>query len=345
MKKSNIIDLVRYHAENNDAGFRSAAYVIAEEFDRNGDTELAKYIMSLLSTANTFVPQSTNIEMPFMQKVDVNGGTLLLPDAITNDIRGILHAIKHGIGINKFIFKGDPGTGKTEAVKQLAAILNRELYVVDSALLVDSKLGQTQKNIALLFKTLNTITVPNNVIVLFDEMDAIALDRSNPNDIREMGRATTAILKGLDDLNEKIVLVATTNMYKHFDKALTRRFDFVVDFNRYTQADLLQIAEKMLDKYLTKVSLANRDIRLFRKILGLMESLPNPGDLQNLIKSSIAFSDPEDGYDYFRRLYSVITNGRAMTSKELQEKGFTVREIGMLQAKSKSGVARELKGV
>ena len=133
-------------------------------------------------------------------------------------------------------------------------------------------------------------------------------------------------------------------MFNEFDKALIRRFDFVVDFNRYSKEDLLQIAEKMLDKFLTKVSLAKRDVRLFRKIMCLYERLPYPGELQNLIRTSVAFSDPDDGCDYFRRLYNNIVGGQLKTGKELQTLGFTVREIGFLQSKSKSGVARELKG-
>ena len=73
-------------------------------------------------------------------------------------------------------------------------------------------------------------------------------------------------------MNENVVLVATTNLYKYFDKALIRRFDSVIDFDRYTQEDLLSIAEKMLDQYLDKLKLANRDIRLFRKIMKLMQT-------------------------------------------------------------------------
>ena len=77
------------------------------------------------------------------------------------------------------------------------------------------------------------------------------------------------MLKGFDRMNENVVLVATTNLFEHFDKALVRRFDFVVDFNRYSEEDLLMIAEKMLDRYLNKLKLEKRDIRLFRKIMKL----------------------------------------------------------------------------
>ena len=57
MKKKNVLNLVKYYAEKNDAGFRTEAYEIAKDFDNSGDYQLAEYIMSLLSNANTFVPQ------------------------------------------------------------------------------------------------------------------------------------------------------------------------------------------------------------------------------------------------------------------------------------------------
>jgi SpoVK/Ycf46/Vps4 family AAA+-type ATPase len=170
------------------------------------------------------------------------------------------------------------------------------------------------------------------------------LDRTNPNDLREMGRATSAMLKGFDRMNENIILVATTNLYKHFDKALIRRFDSIIDFNRYSKQDLMTISEKMLDRYLVKIRLANRDVRLFRKIMGLMDSIPYPGELKNLIKSAIAFSNPNDGHDYFRRLYYAVCEEKPEDLQKLQLQGFTIREIEILTKKSKSSVARELKG-
>ena len=136
-------------------------------------------------------------------------------------------------------------------------------------------------HLATLFTEINSFPQPDRIIILFDEIDAIALDRTDPNDLREMGRATSAMLKGLDRINENIVLIATTNLYNHFDKALIRRFDSIINFNQYSNEDLMSIAEKMLDRYLSKLKLANRDVRLFRKIMGLMNPLPYPGDLKN----------------------------------------------------------------
>ena len=343
MKKKSVINLIKYYVESNDAGFRSEAYEIAKDFDKSGDNQLAEYIMALLSSANTFIPQMNENESAMFEKIEVSGDSLWLPDAITQDLLGIVHAVAHNAGINKFLFQGAPGTGKTEAVKQLARVLNREIYMVDFAAVIDSKLGQTQKNITSLFREINGFVHPEKVIVLFDEIDAIALDRTNANDLREMGRATSSMLKGLDYMDERVVMVATTNLYEYFDKALVRRFDSIIDFNRYTQEDLMAIAEEFLNKFLSKFKLANKDIRIFRKIMELMIPMPYPGELKNVIRTAVAFSDPEDGMDYFRRLYYGVTNEKPEDLKKLQNQKFTMREIEILSKIPKSTVARELK--
>lgn len=343
MKKKSVLNLIKYYSEENDAGFRTEAYEIAREFDEAGDHQLAEYVMALMSNANTFVPQMSENESALFEKIESSGDSLWLPDSVTQDILGIVHAVAHKAGINKFLFQGAPGTGKTEAVKQLSRILNRDIYMVDFAAVIDSKLGQTQKNISALFKEINCFVHPEKVIVLFDEIDAIALDRTNTNDLREMGRATSSMLKGMDYMDERVVLVATTNLYEHFDKALIRRFDSVIDFNQYAKADLMSIAEEFLNKFLLKFKLANKDIRLFRKIIGLLDPIPYPSDLKNLIRTAVAFSDPDDGMDYFRRLYYAVYNKQPQDLKELKEQKFTIREIEILSKIPKSTVARELK--
>lgn len=343
MKKKNIINLIKYHVEKNEAGFNAEAYEIAKAFDSAGDTQLAEYIMSLISNANIFVPQEEEHKLEYLEKVNTEVDMLLLPDSIMDDLLGVVNAVSHNIGINKFLLQGAPGTGKTEAVKRLAQIMERDLYMVDFATIIDSKLGQTQKNISSLFKEINNFVYPEKAIVLFDEIDAIALDRTNDKDLREMGRATSAMLRGMDYMDGRIIMMATTNLYEYFDKALTRRFDYIIDFDKYTREDLTVIAEKMLDKMLVKFKLANKDIRLFRKIINLMPTIPYPGDLKNMIKTAVAFSNPDDGMDYFRRLYSSACGVPPQDLTKLKEQKFTVREMEILTHRSKSSVARKLR--
>ena len=343
MKKKNVINLIRYHEEKNEAAFRAEALEIAKDFYDNDENVIGDYIMGLLSNANVFIPQGDNYNLNYFEKIPVGNASLPLPEKITKDIYGIINAVNHNIGINKFLFEGPPGTGKTESVKQIARILSRELYSVDFSSIIDSKLGQTQKNLVEVFSEIKMLPNPGNVIILFDEIDALALERTSSNDLREMGRVTSTLLKCLDRMNENIILVATTNLYDMFDKALTRRFDSIIDFNRYTEEDLLDIAEKMLNSYLDKMKLGGRDIRLFRKIMRLSNPMPYPGELKNLLKTSIAFSDVNDGMDYFRRIYYSVCGEKPENLLKLQEQGFTVREIEILTSKSKSSVSRELK--
>lgn len=345
MKKKNIINLIKYHAEKNDFQFYNESIEIAREFDAMGDHQLSEYIMGLVSNANTFIPQNESFESEFFKQIELNTMPLPLPQIIMEDIRGIINAVNHSVGINKFLFEGPPGTGKTETVKQITRLLERQLLVVEFSQLIDSKMGQTAKNIVKVFEELNGIPNPENYLVLFDEIDIIALDRVSSNDLREMGRVTSTILKELDQLNEEIVLIATTNLFENFDRALIRRFDTVIDFSRYEREDLIEISEVILNNQLKIFKSAARDIRLFRKIISCYDVIPSPGELNNLIKVSLAFSDPADEYDYFRRLLrNILQENKQFSLKELAELGFTVREIEVLTGISKSQVSRELKG-
>ena len=221
MKKQSIINLVKYYVEKNDEAFRSEVVEIAREFDDNGETAISEYLMDLISTTNYYVPQANYKNYQYLKKVVYKNQPLLLPDTIKNDVVGLVRAINKSMGINKVLFYGLPGTGKTESVYQIARLLNRDLLTVDFEQLVDSRLGQTAKNISSLFDEISRVQY-QNVIILFDEIDAIVLDRVNNNDLREMGRVTSTFLRELDSLHEDVVIIATTNLIKSFDKALIR---------------------------------------------------------------------------------------------------------------------------
>lgn len=347
MKKQNVLNLVKYHVERNESAFRNEAILIARYFDSIGDSQLAEYIMGLIAESNLYTPQASKFESEFLKSIDVKmTEPLNLPIEITDDIKGLINAVNHKIGINKFLFEGLPGSGKTEAAKHISRLLNRTLFYVDFDNLVDSKLGQTNKNIANVFSEINKIPHPEKTVILFDEIDVIALDRVNSNDVREMGRVTSAILRELDrltDLNKEIVIIATTNLYKNFDKALSRRFDAVINFNRYSNDDLIEIAEFHFSLFIKNFKNISKDTRLLKKILKAADHLPYPGELKNIIKTSLAFSDINNSYDYLRRLYNNLVGNLEQTHiEQLHAQGFTVREIEKLKGESKSTVARKL---
>ncbi len=347
MKKQNVLNLIKYHVERNENAFRNESINMARYFDSIGDYQLAEFIMGLIAESNLYTPQASDFESEFLKQIDIRGiEPLNLPIEISDDIKGIINAVNHNIGINKFLFEGLPGSGKTEAAKHVARLLDRTLYCVNFDNLIDSKLGQTNKNIANVFAEINVIPHPNRIVVLFDEIDVIALDRINSNDVREMGRVTSTILRELDrisDLNKEIVIIATTNLYSNFDKALTRRFDAVINFNRYSKEDLIEVAEYYFSSYIKNFKNISKDTRLFKKILNLSDNIPYPGELKNIIKTSLAFSDTNIEHDYLRRIYNnLVGNLEQADLDQLYMQGFTVREIEKLKGESKSTVARKL---
>lgn len=343
MKKQSIVNLVKYHVEKNDEAFISEVARIAKDFDVMGETSISHYLMELVSNANCYVPQSTYKNLQFLRKFEYSTNPLLLPTIIEEDIIGITKAIGKKAGLSKFLFYGAPGSGKTESAFQIARLLNRDILYVSSEQLIDSRLGETAKNVSLLFDEINHLPY-GKTIVLFDEIDSLVLDRVNRNDLREMGRVTSVFLKGLDRLNENITIIATTNLFENFDKALTRRFDAIVSFNRYSKEDLIEIADSMLTANLKRSAGPKKDIRLFNKILQNLSKLPYPGDLKQIIKTSIAFSDESSEYDYLRKIYLALNgNPGTVDIQELSDKGYTTREIEILSRIPRSSVSRKLR--
>lgn len=344
MKKQSIVNLVKYYVEKNDEAFRTEVVDIAREFENMGEQSISEYLMDLISTTNYYTPQANYKNFRYLKKITFKNKALLLPELIKNDILGLVRAIDKKMDINKILFYGCPGSGKTESAYQIARLLNRDLLTVDFEQLIDSRLGQTAKNISLLFDEISRVQ-PMSVVVLFDEIDSIVLDRVNNNDLREMGRVTSTFLREMDSLNDDIIIIATTNLLTSFDKALLRRFDSTISFDRYSREDLIEIADNMLVTFLKKSENMKQNKRLFHKILNNVAEIPYPGDLMQIIKTSVAFADTEHEFDYLRKLYLTLNNNPSdINIQELQKKGYTTREIEILTNIPKSSVSRKLKG-
>lgn len=330
MKKGRVLDLIRYNFEKKENSFIWTAQETAKDFLHLGDNDIAQNILDILST------NSNGFSGEFVKSMDVKvQETFILPTAIAHDIKGLINAIKKRVGINKILFEGMPGTGKTEAVKNIAKMLNRQLYYVDFDNLIGSLLGQTNKNITQVFSEIGRVPYPEKSIILFDEIDIIALDRISHNDIREMGRATSSMLRELDrlsDSNKDIIIIATTNLYENFDKALSRRFDTVINFNRYSQEDLIEIGISFFFEFNKIFKRSIKDLDLLKKILLAINPLPHPSQLKNIIKTALAFSDENNKHDYLRRIYeSLVDDSPKYHTSHMETMGFSQKEIKKIQ--------------
>lgn len=137
-------------------------------------------------------------------------------------------------GFNCLLY-GDPGTGKTETVYQIARESGRDLFIVDVSQIKSCWVGESEKNIKEVFvKYRQTVKAGGTVpILLFNEADAIFGIRQQGAEraVDKMENSLqNIILQEMEDMDG--ILIATTNLTANLDKAFERRFLYKVRFDK-----------------------------------------------------------------------------------------------------------------
>ncbi len=125
------------------------------------------------------------------------------------------------------IFVGEPGVGKTMSANWLSRELGLPLYTIDIAAVVSSFLGQTGNNL----KAALDYAKQQSMVLLLDEIDALAKKRSDDTDVGEFKRVVAVLLHEIEHWPSESILIAATNHPKLVDPALWRRFDCELHFS------------------------------------------------------------------------------------------------------------------
>ena len=161
----------------------------------------------------------------------------LLSDNNLNTVRQRLEEKNMSRGFS-ILFYGAPGTGKTEAVKQIARCTGREIMQINISRMRSMWVGQSEKNIKAVFDNYKEMCKRSEriPILLFNEADAIISSRIDnaKNSVDKMENSIqNIILQEMENFDG--ILIATTNLVTNFDKAFERRFLYKIEFTKPTE--------------------------------------------------------------------------------------------------------------
>lgn len=132
---------------------------------------------------------------------------------------------------------GEPGTGKTESVMQMAKATGRAIMHVDISATKTCWFGESEKLIKKVFTDYRRLCEKSKIkpILLFNEADAVFSKRKDVgsgNVAQTENAIQNIILEEMENLDG--ILIATTNLADNLDRAFERRFLFKIRFDKPT---------------------------------------------------------------------------------------------------------------
>jgi ATPase family associated with various cellular activities (AAA) len=127
----------------------------------------------------------------------------------------------------RVLFYGPAGTGKTLTATVLGNETSKEVYKIDLSMVVSKYIGETEKNLELLFARAED----KDWILFFDEADAIFGKRTSVKDAHDKyaNQEVSYLLQRIEEFNGLVILA--TNMKNNIDDAFIRRFNDIVKFS------------------------------------------------------------------------------------------------------------------
>ena len=254
--------MVRSHTAGDDAAFYAVALQVASKAARQGHHVLAGELKQLVdaarrtSTANVVTP----IAQPRGELADLVTATfpkvrvrdLIVTDEVKSRLEQVIaeqrqrHALMdRGFQpVHRLLLEGPPGTGKTMTAAVLAHEFDLPLFTVRLDSVLSKYLGETASKLRILF---DAVAIQRGVY-LFDEFDALGGHRTG-NDVGEARRILNSFLVFLEQASSESIVVAATNHLSILDRALFRRFDMVISYERPTPNAAAQVMKARLGSF------------------------------------------------------------------------------------------------
>lgn len=243
--------LLRSHVEKDDSRFYSTALQVAAKEARNGHHKLAVEIKDLIEKAQKplngpmLVGKATSISKQVSTELDgllektispYHLSELVLSQEVLSRIKRIILEQRQKDKLSQFalhprrkiLFTGPPGTGKTMSAAILSDELGLPFYTIVLDSLITRYMGETAAKLRLIFDRIKQ----TRAVYLFDEFDAIGSQRGGANDVGEIRRVLNSFLMFVEQDTSESLIVAATNHPELLDRALHRRFDDIIKFEK-----------------------------------------------------------------------------------------------------------------
>ncbi len=208
------------------------------------------------------------------------------------------------------IFYGHSGTGKTEAVYQIARKTNRDIMILDLSQTKSMWFGESEKQVQKIFDDYKKLLKASTIepILFINEADGFFSKRLGLDNISKSTTQTTNTMQNIMlQALEKFegILIATTNLAENLDKAFERRFLFKIDFPKPDSAIRTRIWKNRIPELSFKQA----------ELLGHRYELSG-GQIDNMIRQFVLKKVINTRLDVFDALNESCSKERNLTERK-----------------------------
>lgn len=259
--------LIQSYTKGEDSRFLSVAAQIAAHAARAGKGRLADDIRKLIDEAKQTPREQRHdgLTVPIAQPTgDLAGlvaasypktrlADMVLDAAVEIQLTRVIREYReadrlrrHGLPPRrKLLLVGPPGCGKTMTASAIAGELGMPLLCVQFHTLMTKFMGETAAKLHLIFESMKQM----KSVYLFDEFDAIGVQRASLNDVGEIRRVLNSFLLFLEQDDSDSIIIAATNLSTMLDDALFRRFDDVVTYAKPSSQMARELVQNRLSMF------------------------------------------------------------------------------------------------